>query len=77
VLANAAFALSPGEVSDVIRMPSAFYILRVEEKTEEKVKPLEEVRSEVADAIFQEKMNAQLAKYIQQLRERAIVEVKL
>ncbi len=77
VLANAAFALAPGEVSEVIRMPAAFYIIRVEEKTEEKVKSLEEVRSEVADAIFQEKMNAQLEKYIQQLRERAIVEVKL
>ena len=76
-LEKAAFALSPGEVSDVIRMESAFYIIRVEEKVEEKVKTLEEVRSEVADAIFQEKMNAQLEKYIQQLRERAIVEVKL
>ena len=76
-LATAAFALNPGEVSEVIRMPTAFYILRVEEKSEEKVKPLEEVRSEVADAIFQEKMNSQLQKYIQQLRERAIVEVKL
>jgi hypothetical protein len=43
---------------------------------EEKVKTLEEVRSEVADAIFQEKMNSQLEKYIQQLRERAIVEIK-
>jgi parvulin-like peptidyl-prolyl isomerase len=58
-------------------MESAFYIIRVEEKVEEKVKTLEEVRSEVADAIFQEKMNLQLEKYIQQLRERAIVEVKL
>ncbi len=76
-LEKAAFALSPGGVSDVIRMESAFYIIRVEEKVEEKVKTLEEVRSEVADAIFQEKMNAQLEKYIQQLRERAIVEVKL
>ena len=76
-LEDAAFALSPGEVSDVIRLGSAFYILRVEEKTVEKVKPLEEVRSEVADAIFQEKMNTQLERYIQQLRERAIIEVKL
>ena len=76
-LESAAFALSPGEVSEVIRLGSAFYILRVEEKTEEKVKPLEEVRSEVADAIFQEKMNTQLERYIQQLRERAIVEIKL
>lgn len=75
-LEGAAFALSPGEVSDVIRLESAFYILRVEEKVEEKVKTLEEVRSQVADAIFQEKMNAQLEKYIQGLRERAIIEVK-
>jgi parvulin-like peptidyl-prolyl isomerase len=58
-------------------MASAFYIIRVEEKVEEKVKALEEVRSQVADAIFQEKMGKQLEKYIQQLRERAIVEVKL
>ena len=76
-LEKAAFALSPGEISDVIRMESAFYILRVEEKVEEKVKALEEVRSQVADAIFQEKMHGQLEKYIKQLRERAIVEVKL
>jgi len=75
-LEKAAFALSPGEVSEVIRMESAFYIIRIEEKVEEKVKTLEEVRSEVADAIFQEKMNAQLEKYIEQLRERAIVEIR-
>ncbi len=76
-LEKAAFALSPGEVSDVIRMESAFYVIRVEEKVDEKVKTLEEVRSQVADAIFQEKMNAQLEKYVQELRERAIVEIKL
>jgi parvulin-like peptidyl-prolyl isomerase len=75
-LEKAAFALSPGEVSDVIRMESAFYVVRIEEKVDEKVKTLEEVRSEVADAIFQEKMNAQLEKYVQQLRERAIIEIK-
>ncbi len=75
-LEKAAFALSPGEASDVIRMESSFYILRIEEKVEEKVKPIEEVRSEVADAIFQEKMGTQLEKYITQLRERAIIEIK-
>jgi peptidyl-prolyl cis-trans isomerase SurA len=77
VLDAAAFALAPGQVSDVIRMDSAFYIIKVEEKTEEKVKPLEEVRSEVADAIFQDKMSVQLDRYVKGLRERAIVEVML
>jgi parvulin-like peptidyl-prolyl isomerase len=74
---KAAFSLSPGEVSEVLRMESAFYILRVEEREEQKVKTLEEVRKEVADAIFQEKMTGQMEKYMQQLRERAIVEIKL
>jgi peptidyl-prolyl cis-trans isomerase SurA len=77
VLDAAAFSLAPGQVSDVIRMDSAFYIVKVEEKTEEKVKPLEEVRSEVADAIFQDKMSVQLDRYVKGLRERAIVEVML
>jgi parvulin-like peptidyl-prolyl isomerase len=76
-LDSAAFALEPGQVSDVIRMESAFYLIKVEEKTEEKVKPIAEVRSEVADAIFQEKMSVQLERYVKQLRERAIVEVRL
>ena len=33
-LSEAAFALNTGEVSDVLRLETSFYILRVEEKTE-------------------------------------------
>jgi parvulin-like peptidyl-prolyl isomerase len=77
VLAQAAFSLDPGEVSDVLRLDSAFYILRVEEKTEAVTKTLEEVHSEVADAVFEEKMSGQMDRYIQQLRDQAIIEVKL
>lgn len=76
-LGSTAFALSPGAVSDIIRMPRAFYLVRVEEKTEAKTKELTEVRSEVANAIFETKMEAQMERYIRQLRERAIVEIKL
>ena len=76
-LDTAAFSLEPGTVSDVLRLDAAFYIIRVDERVEEHVKPLEEVRSDVADAIFQEKMTVQMERYIQQLRERAKVEVKL
>jgi peptidyl-prolyl cis-trans isomerase SurA len=71
----AAFALDPGKVSDIIRMESAFYLIKIEERSDEKVKPIEEVRSEVADAIFQEKLAVQLERYVKGLRERAIVEV--
>jgi parvulin-like peptidyl-prolyl isomerase len=76
-LAAAAFSLDPGEVSDIIRLDTAFYIIRVEEKEEAKTKELDEVRDEVADAIFNEKMNEQMNRFVKQLRERAKIEIKL
>jgi foldase protein PrsA len=76
-LNKAAFALNPGEVSEVMRLETAFYILRVEEKVEAVTKTLDEVRSEVADAVYEEKMSGQMERYIRQLRERAIIEIKL
>ncbi len=76
-LATVAFSLNPGEVSEIIRLEKAFYILRVEESVEATTKELSDVRNEVADAIFQEKMGEQMDRFVRQLRERAIVEVKL
>jgi parvulin-like peptidyl-prolyl isomerase len=76
-LDQTAFALEPGQVSDVIRLDAAFYILKVEEKVPEKVKTLDEVRKEVADALFEEKMSVQMERYVKTLRYRAIVEIKL
>jgi peptidyl-prolyl cis-trans isomerase SurA len=74
-LESAAWALSPGEVSDLIRRESAFYILKVEEKTEEKSRLLEEVRSEIAEAIFRKKVASESDKYMRKLREEAIIEI--
>ncbi len=76
-LSTAAAELGPGEVSEIIRLDTAFYIIRVEEKEEATTKPLEEVRNEVADFIFQEKMSEQMDRFVKQLRERAIIEIKL
>ena len=74
---SAAFSLGPGEVSEVIRLESAFYIVRVEESIDARTKPIEEVRNDVADSIYQEKMSEQMERYLRTLRERAIVDVKL
>jgi parvulin-like peptidyl-prolyl isomerase len=76
-LNEVAFSLSPGEVSEVIRMGSAYYIIQVEERTEEQTLPVEDVRKNIADAIFQEKMKEQSKKYLARLREHAIIEIQL
>ncbi|MFQ5792400.1 MAG: peptidylprolyl isomerase [Acidobacteriota bacterium] len=76
-LDDVAFALGPGEVSDLIRLEKAYYIIRVEEKIDEKTRSLDESRKEIADTLFQKKLDEQSQKYLKQLRERAIIEIKL
>jgi peptidyl-prolyl cis-trans isomerase SurA len=46
-LADAAFALQPGQVSDAIETPAAVYLVLAEEKRVAHVKPLNEVRDDV------------------------------
>ena len=50
-LADAAFALQPGQVSDVIETPAACYLVLVEEKRVAHVKPLSEVRDDVEKSL--------------------------
>jgi len=53
-LKTAVFALKPGEISDPIRQPTAFYIVRLEEKGPQ---PMAELRERIIQAIRNDHMN--------------------
>jgi parvulin-like peptidyl-prolyl isomerase len=53
-LKTAVFALKPGEISEPIRQPTAFYIVRLEEKGPQ---PVGEVREPIVTALRNEHMN--------------------
>ena len=75
-LEDAVFKLSKGQMSDVIQTKSGFMILRVDEHYQAGDQPLEAVQEDIQQKIFMQKMDPQLRKYLEQLREQSYVFVK-
>ena len=68
---KAAFALAPGEVSDMVETPFGVHILRLEERRPARLMPLDEVREPLRDHVRRERMDAAVKKEIERLRGAA------
>ena len=71
----AAFALQPGEISDLVETPFGVHILRLEERHEARLLPLDEVREQLREHIREEKMEEAVKQETARLREQADIEV--
>ncbi len=74
-LNNAAFALKPGELSDVIQIGDSFYILRVEARKAATTKPLSELREEISKKLFEEERVRRQEHWLDGLRKKAFVKI--
>jgi len=72
-----AFALAPGEVSEPIPTAEGYRILKVGEKTEGSVVPYEDARLELQRRLNQTRTNEEVEKYLEGLRQKAIVDVRV
>ncbi|HEX7084804.1 MAG TPA: peptidylprolyl isomerase [Vicinamibacterales bacterium] len=68
--------MKPGDVSDVLRVSNGFQIIKLESQTPAQVLTAEQARDRIADAIFRQKREGELQKYLQKLRSQAIIEWK-
>jgi len=68
--------MKPGDVTETMRTPKGYQILKLEAVTPPKVLTAEEAHDKIADRLFDQKRIAELKKYLAKLRSQAIIEWK-
>lgn len=74
-LTDVAFALSPGQVSQVVRIGDSFYILYCESKKNSGIIPLTEVQSGIEKKLEQVQRQKATQRWIDGLREKAFIKI--
>lgn len=76
-LEKVAFSLPAGGVSDPIRSGDGFRVLKVEEKTEAKLTPFDEVKDALRRGLLERKMGKETTGYLAGLRQKATIDVRV
>ena len=75
VLREIAQRLSPGQISEPVRRPFGFQILKVLEKTGGALRPFPEVRNAIYDILYRREVDKRYSDWIKELREKAYTKI--
>ncbi|MCB0345239.1 MAG: peptidylprolyl isomerase [Bdellovibrionales bacterium] len=65
---EAAFALQPGEISDIIRSQFGLHIIKVEERRGGKLPPLDEIKDSIKSELIRQRQKSLLSQHLEQLK---------
>ncbi len=68
--------MKPGDISEPLRTPKGYQLLKLETMTPEEVLPPEQVRDQIAEKLYAAKREVELRKYLARMRKEAIIEWK-
>ena len=75
-LEDAVFGLNKGGITDVIQTKTGFEILKVVERYQAGLQPLNKVEGEIQNKLYFKKMQPAMREYLAQLREESYVMVR-
>jgi len=76
-LARAVAQLQPGQISDLIETPDAYYVVKLLDRRPATTRPLEEVSDRIRATILKDKRERVYRDWIRRLRKRYFVEIQV
>ena len=68
--------MNPGDITEPMRTPRGYQVLKLEEKTASQTMTFEQARDQIASKVFAQKRSGELERYLRKLRSQAIIEWK-
>ena len=74
-LEQAVESLEEGSLSSWVKIPSGWFLLKLDEKTESRLRPFEEVKKDIENELFMQEQQMKIQAYIADLKKRSFIKI--
>ncbi len=67
--------LEEGSFSSWVKIPSGWFLLKLDEKTESRLRPFEEVKKDIENELFMQEQQVKIQAYIADLKKRSFIKI--